>query len=300
VRKFAWNVYAAIIVSNLFWGISYIWSKIVFTVYPPITTILLRLAISSVFLTLFGLAFKRLQKTRKQDLKLFFLLAFFQPFLYFLGENLGLFHVSTTVAAIMIATYPLFTPIAAYWFFKQRISPMNFVGIGLSAIGVTLVIVKPDLSLSVSFLGILFLTLAVASSVAYSVVVVKLSHRYSAYSLITYQNIIGVILFFPMALLLEPNAMLDANVTFKAIAALVQLAILASSVAYLLFIYGIQQIGVPRATAFANTIPVFTAIFAYLILGERLFFINMVGIAVVISGLLLAQMRFRRYPEGIS
>jgi drug/metabolite transporter (DMT)-like permease len=297
VKKFSWNVYIAMVVSMLFWGFSYIWSKIVFTVFPPISTILLRLLISSLFLIVMGLALKRLQKLRKEDLPHILLLAFFQPFLYFLGENLGLYHVSSTVASVMIATIPLFTPIAAYWFFKERLAPMNISGIALSVFGVVMVIVKPDLSISVSILGILYLALAVASAVAYSVVVVKLSHRYTAFSLITYQNIIGTLYFIPLVLALEPRAILDAQITFKAIAALLQLAILASSLAYMLFIYGIQKIGMSRASAFANSIPVFTAMFAFFVLGEKLFIINMVGIALVIGGLLLAQVRFRRYRQ---
>lgn len=300
MKKNSWNIYSAMVLSMLFWGFSYIWSKIVFTVFPPISTIFLRLLISSAFLVAMGFLFKRLQKIHREDIKSMLLLAFFQPFLYFLGENLGLFHVSSTVAAVMIATIPLFTPIAAYWFFRERLSPMNIVGITLSVFGVVLVIVKPDLTFTVSLVGILYLALAVAAAVAYSVVVVKLSHRYTAFSLITYQNIIGTIYFIPLVLLLEPGAIANAPVTFKSIAALLQLAILASSLAYMLFIYGIQKIGMSRASAFANTIPVFTAMFAYFVLGEKLFVINMVGIALVVGGLLLAQVRYRRFqPEAV-
>ncbi len=297
MKKFSWNVYIAMVISMLFWGFSFIWSKVVFTVFPPITTILLRLVISSAFLVLVGLIIKRLQKIHKEDIKSMLLLAFYQPFLYFLGENLGLFHVSSTIAAVIIATIPLFTPIAAYWFFKERLSPMNIAGITISVFGVVLVILKPDLTFTVSIVGILYLALAVASAVAYSVVVVTLSHRYTAFSLITYQNIIGVFYFIPLVILLEPRGLVDAQVTFKAIAALVQLAILASSLAYMLFIYGIQKIGMSRASAFANSIPVFTAIFAYFVLGETLFAVNMVGIALVIGGLLLAQLRLGRYQQ---
>ena len=297
MKKFSWNVYIAMVFSMLFWGFSFIWSKIVFEVFPPISTILLRLIISSIFLVLIGLALKRLQKIHKEDFKNLLLLAFFQPFLYFLGENLGLFHVSSTVAAVVIATIPLFTPIAAYWFFRERLSPMNIAGIALSVFGVVLVILKPDLTFTVSIVGILYLALAVAAAVAYSVVVVKLSDRYTAFSLITYQNIIGAFYFIPLVLVLEPRAILDAQITFKAIAALLQLAILASSLAYMLFIFGVQKLGMSRASAFANSIPVFTAMFAYVVLGEKLFLVNMVGIALVIGGLLLAQVRFRRYQQ---
>ena len=43
-----------------------------------------------------------------------------------------------------------------------------------------------------------------------------------------------------------------------------------------------------------NSIPVFTAIFAWLILGEALSVQKLTGIIIVIAGLFLAQMRIRK------
>ena len=186
------TVYLALILAMFFWGISFIWTKIVFEVYPPVTTIFLRLLIAAPIFILAGTLANRLQKPKKEDFKKLLLLSFFQPFLYFIGENFGLSLVSATVAAVVIATIPLFTPIAAYYFFKERLLMRNFLGIAISVLGVVLVVMKASLVIAVSIPGILYLSLAVAAAVAYSVLVLQLSQKYNPFSLITYQKPLSI------------------------------------------------------------------------------------------------------------
>jgi drug/metabolite transporter (DMT)-like permease len=142
------KVYIAIFFSMIFWGVSFIWTEIAFeNGYTPIMTVFFRLILSSIFLISLNFWLKKLQKVSGKNLKLFFLLSFLQPFLYFLGESYGLTYVSATVAAVIIATIPLFSPIAAYYFFKEKISLMNIIGISISIFGVLLVLLKDDLSI---------------------------------------------------------------------------------------------------------------------------------------------------------
>ena len=95
--------YILVIFSMIFWGMSFVWSKIVLQYYDPITTVLLRLLISSAILFTGLRIFNRIQKLNRQDYKLFFLSALLNPFLYFLGENYGLQLTSPTISSIIIA-----------------------------------------------------------------------------------------------------------------------------------------------------------------------------------------------------
>jgi drug/metabolite transporter (DMT)-like permease len=69
------------------------------------------------------------------------------------------------------------------------------------------------------------------------------------------------------------------------------LAILASSLAFMLFTYGIKELGIVKANTISNSIPVFTTIFAYFLLDEQLTIINGLGIIIVLTGLLLSQLK---------
>lgn len=56
--------------------------------------------------------------------------------------------------------------------------------------------------------------------------------------------------------------------------------------------------GINRSNSYINLIPVFVAIFAWFILGEELTLQKITGIAIVIRGLFLAQVKKRRYGES--
>jgi len=126
------KIYTAMFFAVLFWGFSFVWSKQVLAVYKPVTVIYLRLILSVFFLFLFGLLFHKIQKIKKEDRLKIIIIAFFEPFIYFLGENFGLTHVSSTVASVLISTIPLFSLIAAYFFTKERMTGANILGIMLS------------------------------------------------------------------------------------------------------------------------------------------------------------------------
>jgi drug/metabolite transporter (DMT)-like permease len=51
--------------------------------------------------------------------------------------------------------------------------------------------------------------------------------------------------------------------------------------------------GITRANVFTYFIPIFTAFFSFFILGDRLTVQNIIGMAVVISGLIMSQINGR-------
>ena len=82
------TVHLTAITAMLFWGFSFILSKIVFRFYTQLTTIFFRLLISVFFLFVYLYVTQQFEKVKKKDLWLFFAGAFFNPFLYFIGEKL--------------------------------------------------------------------------------------------------------------------------------------------------------------------------------------------------------------------
>lgn len=273
----------------IFWSLSFVWYKMVYAYYEPITTIFLRLILSSLFLIPFTLFIKKLQKIEKQDWKYILLLSFFQPFLYFVGESLGVKYVSSTTAAVIISTIPVLTPIVAFMVFKERLTLLNIMGIALSFFGVLLVILEKDLSFAASPLGLLLMLLAVASAIIYSVLIIKLAHKYNAYTITTVQNAIGIFMFLPLFLIFDYQKFIQVEITKDLVIPLLELSVFASSFAFIFFTYGIKELGITKANMFTNIIPVFTAIFAYFLLDELLNIQKVIGILIVITGLFMAQ-----------
>ena len=68
----------------------------------------------------------------------------------------------------------------------------------------------------------------------------------------------------------------------------------ASCLAFILYAYSLKKLGMNNANIFINIIPVMTAIFAWYILGEPLTFRKLTGIAIVIFGLFIAQVKMKK------
>jgi len=286
-------IYGSLILAMLFWSFSFVWVKIVYLIYNPITTVFLRLVISSVLLFLIGKGFKKISSIDKKDRLSILALAFFEPFLYFLGESFGLKYVSSTIGAVVISTIPMFSTIAAYYFYKEKLGKMNILGILISIIGVAIIIFNKSFSLVVAPIGLVCLFVAVGAAVGYSVVLKKLAAKYNPITLITYQNSIGLLYFLPLFLILDWQHFLQAVPTQEVISALVLLAVFASTLAFICFTYGLNFLGITKSNIFINVIPVFTAIFAYFVIDEVLSFQKIAGMIVVIGGLFLSQIKFK-------
>ncbi len=292
------KVYGAIILAMMCFALSFVWFKIANISYGPITIVLFRLVISSVILFFFTRISKRLILPDKKDFKYILLLAFFEPFLYFMGESFGLQYLSSTVAAVIISTIPLVAPFAAYFFFKEKVSTRNLIGIIISFTGVILVIFEFGVGLTASPLGILLQFTAVLSAVGYTVVLHKISTKINNISIILIQNALGVIYFLPFWLIFEKNRFVSTPFDREGMIAIIYLAIFASTFAFIFFTYSIRHLGITKANMFTNAIPVFTAIFAWIILGDLLSAQKITGIIIVISGLFVAQMNFKKRYKG--
>lgn len=294
------GIYPIAILSMIFWGMSFVWTSIVFKYYHPITTIFLRLIISTTLLSIFILFTGRFEKLKKEDRGLLLLSALFNPFLYFMGENFGLQNSSPTISAVIIATIPVFAPLVAFYTLKERLSWLNILGIIISFAGIGIMLVNPDLTLNASPYGVMFLLGAVASAIIYSVFLKKLTYKYSALTIITYQNAIGIIYFMPLFFLFDFEHFITVKPNRELISSLLQLAFFASSLAFIFFTMTVKELGVSKANVFSNLIPVFTAVFSAIFISEIFSSTKIAGMAVVIAGVMVAQVKKRgRGEKGI-
>lgn len=296
VKKQLFLIHGSALLAMFFWGMSYIWMKQVFVHIGPATTILIRLLISSVFLFILLKLMRKTERIYKKDAGILFLAALLNPFLYFIGESFGLQLVSPTISAAIIATIPVFTPVFAYIFLKEKLSWLSIAGLIISFAGILVMLVLKDFTFSASPDGILLLFGAVASAVFYGLLLKKLTLRYKPLTIVWLQNSIGILYFLPVVLLKEGKAISDIQLTFPIIQNLILLGIFASSLAFVFFTYAVSKIGISRTNIYTNMIPVFAAFFSYYILNEQITSEKIVGIALVITGVILSQKRKKKIP----
>lgn len=282
------------VIAMIFWGMSFIWSTQVFEYLNPTTTIFFRLIISMVFLGVLLFVFKLNEKVERKDLTLFALAALFEPFLYFIFESYGLLNSAPVVSSAIIATIPLFTPIAAFFFLKERLTPWNIAGFIISFFGVIFMLLNKNLELTVSMKGVVFLFSAVIVAVAYSISLRKLTMLYKPLTITFVQNVIGMIYFIPMFFIMERVTPSQITEIGGYLLPLLSLGVFASSVAYTLWAYAFSKLGAAKANIYSNLIPVFTAIFSCIIIGESITLQKVLGILLVIGGLVLSQLKINK------
>jgi drug/metabolite transporter (DMT)-like permease len=285
----------------IFWSFSFIWFKIANETFLPITIVFIRLVFSVILLTVYLVITNNYMKIKKKDRKLFLMLALFEPFLYFLGESFGLTYVSATVCSVLISTIPVFATIGAWLLFKERLKIINYAGIILSFVGVLVFILNKDGGISFNIIGLGLLMFAVLSAVGYNLTLSRLVGSYSPVYIVNVQNIIGAVLFLPLFLIFDYKHFINTPFTFSMFKPIIELAVFASCGAFILFAYSVRNMGITKANVFSNMIPVLTALFSFILMGEKLNFQNITGMVIVIAGLFMSQMdgRNRRIREAL-
>jgi drug/metabolite transporter (DMT)-like permease len=278
----------------IFWAFSFIWFKIANKTFPPITIVFIRLLSSVILLTSYLIISKSFMKIRKGDLKLFIMLAMFEPFCYFLGESFGLTYVSATVCSVLISTIPVFVIIGAWLIFKDKLRWINYAGIILSFVGVVVFILNSEGNISFNIKGLALLLVAVFSAVGYNLTLSRLVGNYSPVYIVNVQNLIGAVLFLPLFLIVDFSNFIKGSYTLNMFLPIIALAAFASCGAFILFAYSVNKIGVLKANVFTNCIPIFTAFFSFILFGEKLTLQNITGMAIVITGLFMSQINGKK------
>jgi drug/metabolite transporter (DMT)-like permease len=78
-----------------------------------------------------------------------------------------------------------------------------------------------------------------------------------------------------------------------ALLSIAYIALFASTIAFLLWSYGVSELGPVRAGQFVNLMPVFGAGLAFLLLGEAPTWAQAVGAVLVLSGIVFVE----RHPR---
>ncbi len=89
-----------------------------------------------------------------------------------------------------------------------------------------------------------------------------------------------------------------AAVSWKAWLSLVMSGLFGLVFGYLIWYYSVQRVGNARTAVYNNLTPIFTALFASLLLGEKLSPIQAVGAAIILGGVFLTRIGYRYFLKG--
>lgn len=284
--------YPSAIIAIILWGLSFVWTKEIINENIPVFTFLfIRLFTATVILVVFCSLAGKLQRVKRADVKWLVLMAFFEPFIYFIGESYGMIATnSATISAVIIASIPVFCIISERIFYRIPFTLHKIIGIIITLPGIALVAFEEgDVSVDHIY-GLVLLFVAVIGATGYGTVVKKVADSYNNYTIATWQFGIGAAFFLPFFLFAGGVEGVSGNFfSFKVLYPLVSLAVLCSCVAFVLWINAIRGLGITKANIFSTLIPGISAIAAAAIGQESITWHRIAGIVVVIVGVALAQ-----------
>jgi drug/metabolite transporter (DMT)-like permease len=285
------RTYSALIATVIFWGLSFVATKVALESIPTFTIIFARFTLASVFFA--GMMFRHgIPSFKSRDHVIIFLTALFEPGLYFMFETLGLIHTTASKASLIIATVPITVMVFSALLLKEKTGRFGVAGVLLSLVGIVVLITGvPDFAWTFggSLTGDLLIFGAVLSAALYIVGARNLGRRYSSLEITTMQVFYGAIFYAP-AFIWQLPSISWCSISGRSWGGLVYLTVFATVAAFLCYNYALTKIPASRAAVFINGIPLVTAIGAWIILGESLTIFQAAGGALVLVAVFIANL----------
>lgn len=194
----------------------------------------------------------------------------------------GVNRVPAGVASLMSSTMPLFTAVLSALLLGAAVSRVAGIGLGIGLAG-TVILASPSLSGDTAALGIISLAVS-ALAWAFGTVYMKWRDfsRVSPVMLVGVQLAMSAVVLVPFALIVEGTA--ETEWTLGLLGPVLYAAIPANAVTFALMATIVSRATPTQASATAYLIPVFGVFFGWLIRDEVLGVAEVIGGALVVTG----------------
>ncbi|AGI23350.1 hypothetical protein H681_07370 [Pseudomonas sp. ATCC 13867] len=280
---------ACLVLAMALWGSSFIALKFAFQEMPAMWVIFARMALGSLIF-LIAWRWRGRIDYRPGDWKWLLGLAACEPCLYFIFESLALQHTSAAQAGMITALLPLLVAVGAFFLLHEKIARNTWFGFALAVLGALWLTLasESDGHAPHPLLGNFYELLAMLCATGYTLLLKHLSARYSPFILTAMQAFVGSLFFLPLALV---SSGLPSAPGPSGWFALIYLGSVVTVGAYGLYNFGVSRLPASQATGFINLIPVFTLIFAALLLGEVFSGQQALAAGLVFVGVAVSQWR---------
>lgn len=285
-----WVIYGMLTLATATWGSAFIAGKIAVQSFEPATVAFLRFLGAAILLfPLMWLMEKNRKKPTLKDYGLFAVLGLTGIAVYNICFFIATKHAPVIKSSLFIASNPVLIVLLSGVFLKETITKNHIVGMVIALTGVTFIITEGHLLTLFQF-GIepidFVLLGAVISWALYSVVGKVVLRKYSAVESTTYAVAFGTVFLFPFAYI-ETSWLDILNADFSTWMAISHMSIFVTVVSFIMYYYGIKEIGAAKASIFINVMPVSAVLLATLFLDETFTWAHGVGAAFVLTGVFI-------------
>jgi drug/metabolite transporter (DMT)-like permease len=287
-------VLVALLATVAFWALNVIvvkWAVGTSGQWDPLAYSFIRLTIGAVLLAVFVRAREGSIMVGRRDVPLILFSALVGIVINQVGFMYAATYATATTISLILATIPAFAAITASVLGHERIGARHWLGIGVAAVGTALVLQAGPGDLDITSLrGDVLALLAAASWGIYSALVRPLLDRYSPNRIST----VVVCAALPMlAVVSLPQVLRQdyGSVTLGGWGALIFSVFFSLVITNMLWFGAIQAGGAARATAVLPIQPFLGALFAFVLLGETVTWLQIAGGLIVVVGIWLTRRR---------
>ena len=285
--------YLLLILTTLFWSGNFIVGKAA-SIYqiPPFSLNFYRWLFA--FLILLPFTIKEILANKKyilDNIGFFIILGITSITIFNSIVYYSLYYTQVISGVLMISTIPVWIMFIASILNIEKTNLFQIIGVILSLTGVLFIITKADIELikSLNFnKGDLSMVVAMFSWATYSALLRKKTYEVSQIALLEVIIICGLLFLIPVYFI-EMSLGNSITISKPFILTLSYVVLFPGILAFLFWIKGIAIIGANRAGVFLHLMPIFGALMAMIIFGEKFMFYHFLGAIFIIAGITLSN-----------
>ena len=288
------GVIVKILLAVIFWGASFVGTKIALRDAQPVTVVWVRFGIGVLVLGAAVIRRRQFKLPPARDLGYFALIGAVGITWHQWLQSTGLITAQATTSAWIVASTPIFMALLGWIFFKETLSLLRVAGIFIAAFGVLMVVTKGDLqSLSLGQFGTrgdLLMLISSPNWAVFSALSRNGLRRYPAALMMLYVMAFGW-LFTTVLFAAGPGFADLANLTVNGWAAVAYLGIACSGLAYIFWYDALQVLPSAHVGVFLYIEPLVTVVVAGFLLVEPVYLAALAGGAIILLGVWLVNRR---------
>jgi len=283
-------------VLSVLWGLTYFFAVIATHSVPPLTLVLLRVALAAMVLVPIVLLMGFRLPDNLATWRSLVILASLNNIIPFTLMFYGQPHVTGGLASVINATTPLFTILIARIFAQEPLSAAKIAGVLLGLAGVAVLMGPAAANMhATSLLG---MSCFVGAAISYGVSALWLRRFRDTPPMVSAASQLicsSAMMLLPASL---ERAWLLPMPPLPAIGAVLGLAVLSTALAYVLFFRISATAGATNVMLVTLLIPVTAVGLGAVFLGEAVTLHQIVGALIIASGLLIIDGRLLRFARG--
>lgn len=290
------KAYIALAATSFIWGTTWVASKVAVINAPPLQVSAMRQFIAGLIYIVFFKLKGEPWPTPKQ-LKPLLIMSFFLLIIANGFATWSIKYISSGLAALIAALYPLFVVIIEMIFYKTKNTIATFIGLLLGLAGICVVFYDNAFHHNSSdyLFGVILALIAMLSWAIGTIFVARKKLNINPYYGMGWQMMLAAPFIFIMSLGTGTNISLT-QIPAQTWMALAYLVIMGSCIAFVCFIYTMKHLPAAIASLYAYINPIVAMLIGYLLLSEKLTINILIGTLITIFGVYLVNHSLKEVP----